>query len=116
MAAATPPPLYSNIFRDATQWRNPNPDYATTLGVLGGNAATDQNGAARAVVNMAAQAPVVFAMSLEGSGDYIYVGHSATVFPQDVTETTPYDNQVVMLTGNNINAAVPIVLPPAAFA
>lgn len=116
MAAATPTPLYSNIFRDPSQWRNPNPDYTTIVGVLGGGAGTDQNAAARAAVNMAAQAPVVFAMSIEGSGDYVYVGHSATTFPQDLTETTPYDNHVVMLTGNNVDAAVPIVLPPAAFA
>ena len=115
MAAATPTPLYSNIFRDPAQWRNPTPDYTTIVGVLGGGAGTDQNAAARAVVNMAAQAPVVFAMSIEGSGDYVYIGHSATAFPRDLTETTPYDNHVVMLTGNNIDAAVPIVLSLAAF-
>ena len=110
MAAAPTPAHFSVIFGDRTHWRNHDPDYATMVNTLGGAAATDSPAAMRAAVQLAAHSPVVFAMSLEGSEDYIYVGHSPATFPMDLTETTPYDNHTVMLTGNRIDSAVAIVL------
>ena len=56
MAAAIP--AFSALYRDATAWENPNPDYATLAATYGHSATSANSPTTRSgIVSMAARAP-----------------------------------------------------------
>ena len=113
---AAPNPLFSTLFGDATKWTEPTPDHAVVLGAVGSGSAADQTTAKRHVLNMAVHSPTVVAFVIDADCDHIYVGHSPTQYPASLGTAMPFDNLLVVLVGDSADAAVPMVLPNAAFA
>ena len=107
--------LFSALYGDATYWDDPDPDYATLLGTVGGAAGTSWPATRDALMNIAARSPVTLAFVVEGDEDFIYIGHSPSIYPADLLDVTPFDNHMVVLVGNDSAAATPVILPPAAF-
>ena len=114
MAAAGPPPLFSRLYGDATLWENPNPDYDLICSTLGYSAAATCLTAPNArsgLVNLSVRSPIAAVFMSRADGDHIYVAHSLTMFPSDLTQTTPMDGLMVGLVGNNASTVAPVVLP-----
>jgi hypothetical protein len=61
-------------------------------------------------VSLATRAPVVLAVISDQEPEFVYIVHSLTVFPTDVTATTTMDGRVVGLIGDDVTNAVPVVL------
>jgi hypothetical protein len=59
---------------------------------------------------------VALCFTIQGDPDNIYICHSPTIFPGNPANTTPFDNHCVVLLGNNIDDATPMVLPNNCFA
>jgi hypothetical protein len=116
MAAATP--LFSSLFGDATKWDNYQSDYGILSASFGrGTAATSLQAplCRDGLAQLATRTPVVVAFVSDTECDYIYVAHSFTLFPGDVTDPTPMDNLAVALIGDRLDHAVPVVLPQPFF-
>ena len=67
------------------------------------------------LVGLATRTPITVAFVIQGDEDHVYVGHSPSIFPTDPLSTTPFDGRVVLLVGDDIAAAVPMVLPAEHF-
>ena len=78
---------------------------------MGGGADTNATIAARGICNAAFNSPVVIAFTIEGDEDHVFIGHSLTVFPQDIARPTSHDNRVIALVGNDLASAVPMCFP-----
>jgi hypothetical protein len=107
---------HSDLLSDVDQWDQPAPACADLMAVLGGGVITNSNDACRAVVNLATRSPVAIAFVIEGDDDHVHVGHSPTLFPQDITQASPFDNSMVVFVGDKTDSAVPVVLASGAFA
>ena len=106
----------SDFCANAANWTNANPNCATILGTAGGAPGTgDQTEAACAIVNLAPLSPTVVAFVVEGEEDCVCVGHTPTSCPQDLGAPCAFNNRVVALVGNDLQASTPVVLPTAAF-
>ena len=113
----------STYYGDPSHFLVPNPDYATLLagvapaggggavGGLGSGATTNGPDTARGVVNATTNSPLVVVFTIQGEENYIHVGHSLSVYPQDLGMPTAFDNKVIALVGNDLASAVPIVFP-----
>ena len=113
---AAPNPLFSTLFADPTKWATPDPGHALVLASVGGASAASTTAAKRDILNMAVHSPTVLCFILDADPDHIYVGHSPTVHPAALGTASPCDNLMVVLVGDDSDAAVPIVLPNDAFA
>jgi hypothetical protein len=109
MAAAIP--LFSALFGEPAAWDNPDPDYNVLTDTFGHSATC----AATKAGLLTARTPVVVAFVPDVDCDSIYVAHSLTLFPGDVTAPTGLDNLVVGLVGDRLSAVVPVVFPDAFF-
>ena len=113
MAATT---LVGTFLGDNDRWDEPDPDYLALLANhVGGAAVTAHGACSLAILNVAQRSPVVLAILINGNTDAVHVVHSSSRFPGDPLNPTPYDNQVVVLCGNDLQASVPLVLPDSAF-
>ena len=56
------------------------------------------------------------ALSLDSDPTHVYVCHLPTLVAPDPMQTTPYDNKVLALIGNDLQTAIPVILPDNAFA
>ena len=113
MAATT---LVGAFLGNNDRWDEPEPDYLTLLtNHVGGAVATAHAACSLALLNVAQRSPVVLALMITGDTEAVHVVHSPTCFPGDPLNPTPYDDQVVVLCGNDLQASVPLVLPDAAF-
>ena len=113
MAANLPVGTYLG---DNDRWDDPDPDYQALLANhVGGAAATTSAACSRSILNIAQHSPVALAILISGDTDAVHVVHSPTRFPGDPLAPTPYDDKVVVLCGNDLQASVPLVLPDAAF-
>jgi hypothetical protein len=112
---AAPNPLISDLYDDATQWIDPTPDPIALQTAFGHLAAANRNACRSATLALAQRSPTVLAFMIDGDDDHIYVGHSPTMFQSDPLRVSPYDGAVLVLLGNDINAATPIALPVEAF-
>ena len=110
------PTLHSDLHRNAARWTDASPDYVGLLATAGGGIATPSPDVSTGLVNLATRSPVVLAFIMDSDPDYIYVGHSPTRFPGDLTDPQPFDNDTVVLVGDQDASIVPIVLPNNAFA
>jgi hypothetical protein len=116
MAAPAPiPSLFSDVLGDAGHWDSYQPDHALLLATVGAAVATPGPQVSRAILNTASHSPTVLAFVLAGDAEHIHVGYAPSLYPQDLAVATPFDNQVVVLVGDDINLSVPIVLPDDAF-
>ena len=111
---ATAPALFSTLASNAGLWPNHDPPYADIMAALGSGTAS-RNEAMSGVVGLATRTPIVVAFVITGDEDHVYVGHSPMTFPTDPLATTPFDGRVVVLVGDDVGSAVPMVLPPEHF-
>jgi hypothetical protein len=118
MAAAAPPSTFSSLYGDAVRWANPTPDYATlaaSFGAdLGANASIStvcRDGLAQA----STLSPLVVAFVSTGESNTIYVAHSLSVIPSDVTSPTAVDGLLMGICGNQTSSMFAVVLPDAGF-
>ena len=86
---AAPPPVFSDLFDDATKWDEPVPDYDTLILLLGGVASTtagapalyDRAQTISGLANLARRSPTLIAFCPADDNDYIYVGQSPWLAP-----------------------------------
>ena len=93
MAAAN---TFSALFGTAALWDVSDPSYDAVLAAVGGAAATDRASCRTALLGTAQRSPTVIAFVLEGKEDHIYVGHSLSTYPADLSDPTPFDDKVVV--------------------
>ena len=110
---AAPPPVFSDLFHDATKWDKPVPDSDALILLLGGVASTATGAPAlydctTGLANLAPRSPTLIAFCPADDNDYIYVGHSLSVYPSD--------GNIITLVGNDPNSCQPVALPATAFA
>ena len=108
--------LFSDIVGDNTLWGNPAAAYGTLLGAVSGAAAADLRAAKASFLNTAVNTPVGCTFTLAGETGHIYVGFQPMAYPTDVTAPTPFEGQVAMLIGNDLDNSAAVVLPDASFA
>ena len=121
---AAPPPVFSDLFNDATKWDEPAPDYNALILLLGGVASTahgapalyDRGQTMSGLANLARRSPTLIAFCPADDNEYIYVGHSISVYPNDPLHPLGFDSNVITLVGNDPNTCQPVALPAAAFA
>ena len=105
----------SDFLQDASLWESHDPDYPQLLTTVGGAVATSRADTLRAVVNIAERSPVAVAFVLQGDEDFIHIGHSPSIYPADPLVERPWDGRCVVLVGDDLATAVPVVLEPDAF-
>ena len=105
-----------DFLADAAQWTVPDPDYAALQAVIGGASTANQTACKDAVIAQSTRSPLVVLFVVEGDEDHIHIGHSASAFPTDLLDPAcPFNNNVVVLVGNDLATSVPYVLPVGAF-
>ena len=105
---AAPPPVFSTLFDDATKWDEPAPDYDALILLLGGVASTvagapglyNRGQAMYGLANLARRSPTLIAFCPADDNEYIYVGHSISVYPNDPLNPLGFDSNVITLVGN----------------
>ena len=115
--AATGPPVakFSNLFGQADLWDSPDVDMAPIHTILGSASTEGQTTARAAFLNFATRSPTVFAITLAGNTDRIYIAHAPTVYPARAGAATNHDNLVVALINDDADALLNITLPADAF-
>ena len=106
----------STLYADASKWDEHRPDHTAILNSLGGRVAVGRDKVEQMYLNMATRSPTVVAFVITGSEDFIHIGHTMTQFPQDLVNPVPFGDNSVVLVGDLIDAAVPIILPGDMFA
>ena len=119
---AAPPPMFSDLFGEATQWDDPVPDYDALILLLGGVAGTatgaavyDRATTMTGLANLARRSPTLVAFCPSDDNTYIYVGHSLSVYPSDPLNPLGFDGNIITLVGNDPASCQPVALPPTAF-
>ena len=64
---------------------------------------------------LSTRAPIVLALVTDAEPDHVYIGHSLTVFPADITDPTALDGHMIALVGDALASSVPVALPAAFF-
>ena len=112
-------PLFSALYGDPTKWDNFTSDYPTLNASFGkGTTAVpslQSNLCRDGLAQLATRTPVALAFVSDAECDCIYVAHSITIFPADVTEATVMDNLAVGLLGDRPDSLVPVVFPQPFF-
>ncbi len=108
MAAAAP--LFSDYFAEPGHWDQHAPTTASIVGAVGEASGSNNLETMARMCNIALRSPVAVAFMLAGDTDHIYVGSNPTIFPPDPLEATAYDGNMVVLLGNNLQTATPVVL------
>ena len=110
MAAA--PPVFSNLFDDATKWDEPVPDYDALILLLGGVASTAAGAPAlynrgqtmMGLANLSHHSPTLIAFCPADDNKYIYVGHSISLYPTDPLNPLGFDANLITLVGDDPNS------------
>ena len=68
------------------------------------------------LANLARRSPTLIAFCPADDNDYIYVGHSISVYPSDPLNALGFDSNIITLVGNDPNTCQPVALPATAFA
>ena len=121
---AAPPPLFSTLYDDPTKWDEPTPDYGALIALMGGVAGTahgapalfDRNQTMTGLTNLASRSPTLVAFCPADDNDYIYVGHTLSMYPTDPLAPLAFDGHVIAIVGDDPNSCQPVALPPNAFA
>ena len=112
---AAPSTLFSDLTQQPNHWEEPTPSYVVLTGAVGGGSASNRADTAEAILNTSQRSPILIAFVVGGDEDYIHVGHSMSKYPASLGANTPFDNHHVVLVGNDLTSAVPVVLPIEAF-
>ena len=113
---APPSPLFSLLYGDAAAWDNVNPDYGTLCNTFGSGATPASAPNTQAgLAALSTRAPIVLALVTDAEPDHVYIGHSLTVFPADITDPTALDGHMIALMGDALASSVPVALPAAFF-
>jgi hypothetical protein len=108
MAAAAP--TFSALYGDPTKWENAAADYPTLTAAFGHSATSVTAPNCRdGLVQLSNRTPVVLAFVSTAEPDYIYVAHSLTLFPADITDPTAMDGLAVGIVGDLPASCVPVV-------
>jgi hypothetical protein len=116
MATTANPSLVSYLFAQPTHWIEHMLDWTTLQNAFAAGSEQDMNQVCTHLTNLSHRSPVAMCFTIQGGADNIYVCHSPTIFPGNPSNTTPFDNHCVVLLGNNIDNATPMVLPNNCFA
>ena len=116
MAAHVPrPETFGALLGDATLWEAPDASYQSLIAVVGPSV-HNRIAVAAATLSVAARTPVAIASVLSDAPDRIQMLHSPTRYASDLANPhVALDGRIVMMTGNDHAAAVPVVLPDEAF-
>ena len=110
-------PTISDYFADAAHWTEHRPNYVGLHDAFAHNAPNNPN--ARQVSNnicgISNASPTALAIVIQGSEDYIYIVTSPSVYHADPLNATAFDDNIVVLNGNDLGTAIPLVLPQEAF-
>ena len=109
------PNLFSDIAAEDGHWTTPDLDHAALLGVVGHGVNSDRTVTRNTLINTSAHSPLAVAFVAEGEEDFIYIGYHPTNFPANVAGATAYDDHAMVLVGNDLDAAIPMVLPDDTF-
>ena len=107
--------LFSDLVAAAAKWADPTPSHADLLAAVGAGSAADSTACLRSIINVAARTPTLLCFIIEGDEDHIFVGHSPSIYPADITSPTAFDNLAVVMIGNDLSTCVPAILPTNAF-
>ena len=105
--------LPSAICTDPARWQNPDPGYAACLALVGGAVNTGSEDVANSITNIATRSPVLLACIISGDPQHICVLNSPRKFVPDPLNANAYDDQIVCLCGNDLDAAHPVALSAA---
>jgi hypothetical protein len=98
---ATAIPLFSALFGEPAAWDNYDPNYNILADAFGHSATATTAPLCKAgLVQLTTRTPVAVAFVPDVDCNSIYVAHSLTLFPGDVTSPTGLDNLVVGLVGD----------------
>ena len=67
------------------------------------------------LVNLARRSPTLIAFCPADDNEYIYVGHSLSVYPSDPLNALGFDGNIITLVGNDPASCQPVALPAPAF-
>jgi hypothetical protein len=118
MAAAVPLSTFSGLYGDASLWANPTPDYATlaaNFGAVQGAVPSVSTACREGLSQASSLSPLVVAFVSAGECDTIYVAHSLSVIPSDVTNPTAVDGHLMGVVGNEPSSAYSVVFPHVGF-
>ena len=113
--AATNTTLMSALYADDTQWLDANPDWTQVLNLVGPGSAANTAEALKSAMNMAQRSPITVAFVLAGDPDNIHVGHTLSAFNNDPLNGCPYDDHIILLVGDDLASAAPVLLPNTSF-
>ena len=108
---AAPPPVFLDLFNDATKWDEPVPDYDALILLLGGVASTaagapalyDRAQTMTGLANLSRCSPTLIAFCPADDNEYIYVGHSISVYPSDPLNALGFDGNIITLVQHKLS-------------
>jgi hypothetical protein len=109
MAAAANPPLVSQPFSQPTHWLEHTPDWTTLQNTFAAGSGQDTNQICIHLTNLCHRSPIAVCFTIQGDPNNIYVCHTPTIFPGNPANVTPFDNHCVILLGDDIDNATPMV-------
>jgi hypothetical protein len=115
-AAAAAPSLLSQLVSQPTHWLEYQPDWTTLQNTFTAGSGQDTNQIRVHLTNLAHRSPIAMCFTIQGDPNNIYVCHNPTIFPGNPANVTPFDNHCVVLLGDDIDNATPMVLPNNCFA
>jgi hypothetical protein len=115
MAAAAPWLVYL-LFSQPTHWLEHQPDWTTLQNTFAVGSGQDTNQVRVHLTNLAHRSPVAVCLTIQGNPANIYVCHNPTIFLGNPANVTPFNNHCVVLLGDDIDNATPMVLPNNCFA
>ena len=67
------------------------------------------------LANLARRSPTLIAFCPTDDNEYIYMGHSVSLYPTDPLNPLGFDSNLITLVGDDPNSCQPVALPAAAF-
>lgn len=113
MAAAVPS-TFASLYGNAALWENPSPAYdvlADQLGAGAGRLAAPDSRVA--LCHLSVRSPLVVAFVADNDPNHIYVAHSLSMFPSDITDATTMDGAMIGIVGNEPASCVYVVFSGA---
>ena len=108
-------PSFSVLFGTANFWDPTKPSYADILAAIGAGSSADKNAASASTLNFANQNPICYAFVLAREEDHVYIGHTPSIYPADISPSNVYNNFVTLLVSDRVDSVIPMVLPMEAF-
>ncbi len=114
-AGGLPPASFHALLTNASLWDASVPTYTEIIASVGEDSGHNSAAVRASTLAMSARFPLAFVFVIDGDQDFIYVGHSPTVYPADVRATSPFDDKVTFLIGNQDSDVIPLTVEDSAF-